>query len=95
MKKDVTQEGCNHGNDFSLTKPILTFTEGCQLTGISNSYMYKLTSQRKIPHFKPNGKLIYFDRGELISWLKSNRITTVKEELAQSKSKNGDNNKGG
>lgn len=29
--------------------------------GVSRSFLYKLTMGRKIPHYKPNGKMIYFD----------------------------------
>src|SRR5690606_1551556 len=34
-------------------KEALTFDEVCSYTGISPSYMYKLTSARKVPHYKP------------------------------------------
>jgi len=50
-------------------KEVLTLDEACQYTSISRSYMYKLTSSEKIPHFKARGKLIYFEREKLNSWL--------------------------
>ena len=50
-------------------KEVLTLEEACQYTGISRSDMYKLTSSEKIPHFKPRGKLIYFEREKLNFWL--------------------------
>ncbi len=46
-----------------------------EYTGLSRSYILKLTAARKIPYYKPNGKLIYFNREELESWLQRNRIT--------------------
>ena len=46
-------------------KNVLTFDEACLFTGISRSYMYKLTCGCRIPHYKPGGKNIYFDRAEL------------------------------
>lgn len=46
-------------------KNVLTFDEACTFTGISRTYMYKLTSGSRIPHYKPGGKNIYFDRAEL------------------------------
>lgn len=46
-------------------KNVLTFDEACTYTGISRTYMYKLTCGSRIPHYKPNGKNIYFDRTEL------------------------------
>ncbi len=52
----------------------LTFLEACQYTGLSKSYMYKLTFKGDIPHYKPNGKMIYFTKQDLDTWLLRNRI---------------------
>ena len=48
------------------TKP-LTLKEAAEFLDLSQSHLYKLTSERKIPHFKPNGKKIYFDDMSLSS----------------------------
>ncbi len=61
------------------SKKVLTFDEAAKFTGLSKSYLYKLTSQQRIPFFKPTGKLVYFDREELETWLSQNRIGTVEE----------------
>lgn len=68
------------------TKEVLTFDEAATFTGLSKSYLYKLTSGQKIPHYKPAGKLCYFNRKELQTWLLKNRINTIDEiaEKAQS-----------
>ena len=50
-------------------KEVLTFEETCNYTGISRSYLYKLTSSGNIPHSKPNGKLIFFEKRKLNRWL--------------------------
>lgn len=63
-------------------KATLTFEEASVYSGISKSYLYKLTSAGSIPHYKPEGKTIYFDRLELDAWLKRNRVKT-NEELEQ------------
>lgn len=34
-------------------KNVLNFSEACDFTGISPSYMYKLTHSARIPHYKP------------------------------------------
>ena len=60
-------------------KDTLTLEEASTYSGISKSYLYKLTSGGIIPHYKPEGKTIYFDRAELDSWLKRNRVKTVEE----------------
>ena len=61
-------------NTIFTTKEILTSDEVAKYMGISKSYLYKLTMSRKIPHFKPMGKMCYFNRLELEQWLQGNRI---------------------
>lgn len=61
------------------TKEVLTFAEAALFTGLSKSYLYKLTSGQKIPHYKPSGKLCYFNRTELEKWLTQNRVSTSVE----------------
>ncbi len=64
------------------TKEVLNFKETCQYLELSESHLYKLTSSGTIPHYKPNGKKIYFNRPELDTWLLRNR-TNSKEEIEQ------------
>jgi len=54
------------------SKRVLTLEEACDYTGISRSYLYKLTSAGIIPHSKPNGKMIFFDINRLNEWLLQN-----------------------
>jgi excisionase family DNA binding protein len=61
------------------TKKVLNFDEASKYLQLSKSHLYKMTSTCKIPHYKPNGKRIYFNTEELEKWLLSNRITTVDE----------------
>ncbi len=61
------------------SKKVLTFDEAARFTGLSKSYLYKLTSQQRVPHFKPTGKLVYFNRVELEAWLTQNRVSTSAE----------------
>lgn len=71
-------ERCMQGAGLA-TKKVLSFEEAAQFTGLSKSYLYKLTSQQRIPHYKPSGKLIYFERNELERWLMQNRVSTTDE----------------
>ena len=57
-----------------LTKKVLTFEEAANYMGISKSCLYKMTMKRTIPHYKPNGKMIYFEREEVEAYLLSVRI---------------------
>lgn len=61
------------------TKEVLTSDEAARYMGISLSYLYKLTMKHEIPHYKPMGKMCYFNRQELESWLQSNRVSTEAE----------------
>lgn len=60
-------------------KNVLCFDDVVLLTGLSKSHLYKLTCTRQIPHYKPNGKHIYFDRNEVEAWMKQNRVNTALE----------------
>lgn len=61
------------------TKAVLTSEEAAAYMGMSKSYLYKLTMSGAIPHYKPKGKLCYFNREELEAWLQSNRCSTGEE----------------
>lgn len=73
---------------FSLlaAKNVLDVDDVVALTGLSKGFVYKLTCRKEIPHYKPNGKLLYFDRQEIESWMKQNRVNTI-EEAEQTASK--------
>lgn len=62
-------------------KEVLTTSEASAYLGLSESYIYKLTSAKQIPHYKPNGKLVYFSRNELSEWAMKNRIQPVEPEV--------------
>ena len=60
-------------NITNAHKEVLTCKEAAKYMGISLSYLYKLTMNGDIPHYKPMGKICYFNRRELEQWLQSNR----------------------
>lgn len=60
-------------------KEVLTLEEAADFLGLSKSQLYKLTRTSAIPHYKPNGKYIYFDRAELVEWVKRNPVKTKKQ----------------
>ncbi len=66
-------------NTLLASKNVLTFEDVVLLTGYSRSYLYKLTSSGAIPHYKPNGKMIFFDKQEIEDWLKQNRVASTDE----------------
>jgi excisionase family DNA binding protein len=60
-------------------KSVLNFDEVALYTGLSKSYLYKLSSQGGIPCYKPHGKHIYFNKLEIDNWLLQNRKATNTE----------------
>ena len=66
-------------NTIFCTKEVLTSDEAARYLGISKSYLYKLTMKQQIPHYKPMGKMCYFNRIELEKWLQGNRVATASE----------------
>jgi excisionase family DNA binding protein len=55
-------------------KEVLSFNEAVEFLDVSKSFLYKMTASSEIMHFKPNGKLIYFKRQDLLDWIYGNDI---------------------
>lgn len=66
-------------NQNIVAKVVLTFIEACLYLELSSSHLYKLTSAGKVPHYKPNGKKLYFKKEELDNWLLRNRNNSQDE----------------
>lgn len=60
-------------------KEVLTLDECSVYTGYSKNHLYRLTSQRAIPFYKPMGGTIYFRKSEIEDWLLQNRQATEAE----------------
>lgn len=54
-------------------KEILTVEEAAKFMGIARSSLYKMTSDQLIPFYRPNGKMIYFEKSDLLEWVRQNR----------------------
>lgn len=64
---------------ISDEKLYFTLKELSEFTGFKESYIYKLTSQRKIPYYKPFGKKNFFKVAEIQEMFNSNRVSTMDE----------------
>lgn len=60
-------------------KSVLNLEEAVLFTGLSKGHLYRLTSERGIPHFKMCRHL-YFKKQELEDWMLRNKVLT-KEEI--------------
>ena len=65
------------------SKNVLSFEEASRFLNLSKSYQYKLTSGNLIPHYKPQGKMLYFEKTELEAWLRQNPIRTQAQTEAE------------
>ena len=61
------------------SKNILTVDDLIDYTGYSQKQIYKLTSTRAIPHYKPNGRKLFFKRNEVDAWITKGRVKTMNE----------------
>ena len=88
MEAGKTADHSTKQKIFQMEEIILAKLEAIErnsllaLTGLSKSYLYKLTSQRQIPFYR-RAKQLYFDREELEGWLLQNRISTEAEAEAE------------
>lgn len=73
-------------NLIGCTKDVLTTEEAAKYLGVSKSCLYKWTMNRQIPHYKSQtGKMCYFNRKEIESWMQSCRIATDEELEVEAK----------
>lgn len=75
----IEQRLQNLENLLLSQKTVLSFDEMSIYSGLSKSYLYKLTCTGGVPCYKPNGKNIYFDKKEVDRWLLRNRKATNEE----------------
>ena len=80
VEPDVINERFKEINEaLYSTKDILNMKEVGLYLDISQSLLYKLTCNGEIPHFKPRGKMIFFEKKELVTWIKQNHYYPVVE----------------
>ena len=81
-KKSIEERIEELENLIYLSKNVLSFEEASRFLNLSKSYLYKLTSAGVIPHYKPQGKMIYFEKTAMEEWLRQNPVKT-QEQIAQ------------
>ena len=78
LKRIVTLETGDMGSI------ILTTEAACKYLNMKKSMLYKKTSAKEIPYYKPEGKKMYFVREELDRWMQRNPTPTVDDMIRQS-----------
>jgi len=62
-----------------MSKQIITLPEASQYLKLTIDNLYRMTCEKKIPHFKP-AKKILFDRIQLDQWLEENAVKPKKSK---------------
>ena len=62
-----------------IQKTIMTVDDLAVYLDLSPSYIRKMTHNREIPHYKPSGKKLYFQKEEIDEWVLSSRVATAEE----------------
>lgn len=63
---------------FLCQKEIFNFDEAAAYLSMSKSTLYKLTSKKEIPHYKPN-RFVFFEREELDKWIRAAAVGTEEQ----------------
>jgi excisionase family DNA binding protein len=83
MEQDLENRDSRLESSLFLIKSILSFDEASEFLNLSKSYLYKLTSSGQIPHYKPQGKMLYFEKSELENWLRQNPVKTNQQVMRE------------
>lgn len=65
-----------------MKESLMTIDEVCLLLKVRKSYIYRLTSMNKIPHYKIGG--LRFKRSDVEKWVERNRIKNSKPPAFES-----------
>jgi len=60
-------------------KNVLNVDDLCLLLGATRKNVYKMTSKKQIPFYKPQGGKIYFKKDEVEAWMLRNRSASLDE----------------
>ncbi len=63
-------------NLIYAAKEVLNLEEAAMFLGISKSSLYKMTHNQVVPFYKPNNKMVYFEKSELLKWLRQNPVAS-------------------
>lgn len=64
---------------LKLNKEVLTLEEFCLYAGISKNQAYHLTSSGKVSFYRPFGKMIYFNKEDMLEFLQQNPVFKQKK----------------
>jgi excisionase family DNA binding protein len=84
MGQNIITQKKEFQNGLLIHKEILSFREALIYLDVSQSLLYKLTSNKAITHSKPNGGKLYFKKSDLDKWMiqnESKSLRVLQEEV--------------
>ena len=67
-------------SDIAYTiKEYYTIDEASKYLGLSKSSVYRITSNRELTFYKPNGKCIFIKREDLLKWINRHPVRSIDE----------------
>jgi len=75
----LSQEVNSLSNLVYQSKEVLSLDEAAKFLGCTRSMLYKMTHQHAIPYYKPSGKLVFFEKTELLKWLRQNPVMSQEQ----------------
>lgn len=62
-----------------LEKEYFTAKEASEFLGVALQTVYHYTHEKRIPHYKPLGRKVYFLKSDLESFIQQSRISSMQE----------------
>lgn len=60
----------------------LTYSQAADMLAVPVGTLYAWVHQKRVPHIRISGRLVRFDRDELIAWLEGRRVPASPEPHA-------------
>jgi excisionase family DNA binding protein len=79
LNTNLEKKGISENNPLHF----ISLKQFCDLTELSQSYAYKLTSTNILPHYKPFGKKIYFKIDEVQKMFEEARVSSISEHTSE------------
>lgn len=85
MDNQILEKLANIESLLLSQKKVFNSDELSEYTGYSKSTIYKMVQANILPFSKPNGKHIFFDKGDIDNWLLSNKSKSKQQSKSLAK----------
>ena len=64
-------------DSLDKAKDVLSVEEAARFMDIARSALYRMTYDRSIPVYRRSGKMIYFEKADILEWIRKSRVMPV------------------